>query len=266
VDTSRLEREAHKQSHKNHHHSSDIDSYISYQQTPNFIGPEQLSSNPSMLGERSHLTSATDAFSGKRGPGLHLLISLAFLLIPLALSIAILSAERGTAEHLMPWSTSSVGWASLKGDFAYGLTQFSLCKSGDTSMCTSLRYDEQAMLKEGNSMQSAGNAIMWMMGISAVLVALSAGLTFWALVKRDGAAATRGVKIASWIMSLIVTILFLTCAMIWSSNMHDKLSNYTDPHYSWGFALAIVGGLSAAFATILQCLRPGVEDSSYRNV
>lgn len=213
-----------------------------------------------MLGERSYLNG-----SGKRAGGVHLVISLVFLLIPVAITIAVLAADRGSAEHLMPWSTSSVGWAALKGDFSFSLTKFSLCRSGDTSSCTLLRYDDQALLKERNDIQSSGNAIMWMMGISAVLVIIASGFTFWSLVKREGAGSSRGVKIATWIMAAIASLLLFISAIVWSNSMHDKLSKYTELHYSWGFALAIVGGISCVFATILQCLRPTPADS-YANV
>jgi hypothetical protein len=63
-------------------------------------------------------------------------------------------------------------------------------------------------LKEGSSIQQAGNAVMWLIGISAVLVIVSGGLTFWSLIKREGTATTRGVKIASWIMACIASLFF----------------------------------------------------------
>jgi len=193
-----------------------------------------------------------------RSSVLHLVTSMALLLVPLILGLALTVTEKASPDKILPWSKSSVGWGAMRGELGFGLTQMALCSTGEDSSCTRLFYEDQKLVlgDDANSIAKAGNAVYVMIIMATVLSGLTFIMALAALFFRSRSWGTPKVKLLNTTMSLLAALLFLISAIVWAASCHDRLSSYSsDAHYSWGFGLSLVAAGFSGAALVIECLR-----------
>jgi len=197
---------------------------------------------------------------------LHLVATALLLLAPIILGISLAATEHSAPDRIIPWSSATVGWGALKGEFSFGLRQFALCNPNNPDQCTRLYYEDQQLIlgDDAVSLQKNGKTIYVMVILATCLLALSFIFSLSLLLchGRD-TFFNRVPKYLNTVFGFSATALFLISAIIWGSSLQSRLSDHSsDVHLTWGFALALVSFFFGLAASLVECLRPVSYDEA----